>query len=350
MVPDLPLSDEPAASSPLQPPDPAVPTAHASDESPTNDSASQTPRRRGRAWIWVLVSALSLSMIIGACTWSMVLLGDKGGDGLSFGNGVAVITIDGPITGTGSAGSGSVTPEGFLDLLTKAEEDSSVKAIVLRVDSPGGTVAASEEIALYVKGATKPIVVSVGDVDASGAYMVSSQADRIIALPGSAVGSIGVIIEIANVNGLLDKLGVKFKTITAGEYKGVGSPYEALTSSETALIQSSVDEVYVQFIDIVAEGRHMKRSEVESLATGWAWNGTEAKKLGLVDEIGTYQDALDAAAKMGGIQGDYDIVKFEDPAIDNLLGTLLGIERRLGSLGAATSLGSGAGGSMALPR
>ena len=154
---------------------------------------------------------------------------------------------------------------------------------MLRVNSPGGTVAASEEISAYVKAAKKPVVVSVGDVDASGAYMVSSQADTIIALPGSAVGSIGVITEIPNVNGLLEKLGIEFVTITAGEYKGAGSPFEALTATETALIQTSVDEVYAQFIDIVAEGRDMERSEVESLATGWAWNGSEAKKLGLVD-------------------------------------------------------------------
>ena len=103
--------------------------------------------------------------------------------------------------------------------------------------------------------------------------MVSSQADKIIALPGSAVGSIGVITEIPNVNGLLEKLGIQFVTITAGEYKDAGSPFRALTATETALIQSSVDEVYGQFIDIVAEGRKMERSEVESLATGWAWNG-----------------------------------------------------------------------------
>jgi protease-4 len=179
--------------------------------------------------------------------------------------------------------------------------------------------------------------------------MVSSQADKIIALPGSAVGSIGVITEIPNINGLLEKLGIKFVTITAGKYKGAGSAYEALTATETALIQTSVDEVYGQFIDIVAEGRKMERSEVESLATGWAWNGSEAKRLGLVDELGTYQDALKAAAKLGGIKGDYTVVRYDEARFDTLLSTLLGIEDQLGGLNAAGKL-SGQGGGVSIPK
>ncbi len=297
----------------------------------------------------MLVIALSLAAIIGSCAWATWLLVGGEADGLVMGNGIAVIPIDGAIAGTGSAAGGIVTPEEFLDKLDQAEQDSGVKAIVLRVDSPGGTVAASEEIAAYVKAAEKPVVVSVGDVGASGAYMVSSQADRIIALPGSAVGSIGVITEIPNVNGLLEKLGIQFVTITAGEYKGAGSPFSALTATETALIQSSVDEVYGQFIDIVAEGRSMKRSEVESLATGWAWSGAQAKTLGLVDELGTYEDALKAAAKLGGITGDYQVVRYDEARFDTLLNTLLGIENQLGNLNAAGKL-SGKSGGVPIPK
>jgi protease-4 len=305
--------------------------------------AAEKPRKH-RAWIWVLVIALSLAAIIGSCGWSVWLIAGGQGDKVIRGNGIAVIPIDGAIAGSGSSAGGIVTPEAFLDKLNRAQDDSGVKAIVLRVNSPGGTVAASEEISAYVKAATKPVVVSVGDVDASGAYMVSSQADKIIALPGSAVGSIGVIIEIPNVNGLLDKLGIQFKTITAGEYKGAGSPYRSLTATETALVQGSVDEVYGQFVDIVAEGRGMKRSDVESLATGWAWNGVQAKKLGLVDEIGTYEDALKAAAKLGGIEGDYEEVRYDDANIDTILSTLLGIEKQLGALNAAGKLNGQVGG------
>jgi protease-4 len=311
--------------------------------------AAENPRKH-RAWIWVLVIALSLSAIIGSCGWVTWLLASRGqGDGLVMGNGIAVIPIDGAIAGSGSAAGGIITPEDFLDKLNQAEDDDDVKAIVLRVDSPGGTVAASEEISAYVKAAKKPVVVSVGDVGASGAYMVASQADKIISMPGSAVGSIGVITEIPNINGLLEKLGIQFVTITAGEYKGAGSPFSALTATETALVQESVDEVYAQFIDIVAEGRKMERSEVESLATGWAWNGAQAKKLGLVDELGTYEDALKAAAKLGGISGDYEVVRYDDTSFDTLLNTLLGIENQLGNLNAAGKLTGQAGG-VAVPR
>ena len=269
--------------------------------------------------------------VLGSCVWSVSLIGGGARAPITSGEAIAVIPIDGVIAGTGAAG--VITPEDFLDQLDQAEKDDHVKAIVLRVDSPGGTVAASEEISLYVKQAKKPVVVTVGDVGASGAYMVSSQADRIVALPGSAVGSIGVITDIPNVSGLLDKLGVQFTVVKAGKYKDTGSPYRALTSTETALIQGSVDQVYEQFIDIVAEGRKMPRSEVESLATGWAWNGEQAKELGLVDEIGTYRDALKVAAKLGGIKGDYETVTYGNQELEDLLGSVLNLRNQLAPLG-----------------
>jgi len=316
----------PAYADPASAPAPVTPGPQAAPPAP----------RRTRGWVWLLVGTICVALLIGVCAWSLSLFGGGGStSSLGLGNKVAVIPINAEIAGTGSASGMTVTPENFLDQLDQARDDSDVKAIVLRVDSPGGTVAASEEIALYVKAARKekPIVVSIGDVGASGAYMVASQADKIIALPGSAVGSIGVITEIPNVSGLMDKLGVQFVVITAGEYKDTGSPFRALTATETALIQGQVDDVYGQFIDIVAAGRHMERSEVESLATGWAWNGNEAKELGLVDQIGTYQDALDEAAKLGGIKGgDYDVVTYDTANIDTLLTSLLGIERQLQNL------------------
>jgi protease-4 len=242
------------------------------------------------------------------------------------------------IAGTGSAASGVITPQDFYDQLDKATKDPNVRAIVLRVDSPGGTVAASEEIATYVKQSTKPVVVTIGDVGASGAYMVSSQAKTIIANPGSAVGSIGVITEIPNVAGLLSKLGVKFTVIHAGKYKDAGSPYRSLTPTEQALIQGDVDEVYGQFIDIVAAGRHLPRSQVESMATGWAWNGDQAKKLGLIDELGTYADALKKAAELGGIKGSYQTVTYSGTKFQDILSSLIGLKRQLAPIDV---LGSG---------
>ena len=210
-----------------------------------------------------------------------------------------------------------------------------MKAIVLRIDSPGGTVAASEEISAFVKAAKKPVVVSIGDVGASGAYMIASQADEIWAMPGSSVGSIGVITEIPNVANLLDKVGIDFQTITAGRYKDAGSPFRSLTKEERALIKGEIDEAYGQFIDIVAEGRKMPRSKVESLATGWAWSGARAKELGLVDEIGTYRDAMDSAAELGGIKGDYGIVTYDDD-LNRVLEQLMSLRSSLGSLDALT--------------
>ena len=300
------------------------PTPGSNPEVSPAPPAVEPPVARNR-WAWPVALVVCVFVVVAGCGW-ITWLGSAG-TGVSLGEAVAVIPIDGVIAGSGSTG--VITPQAFRDKLNLALEDDTVKAIVLRVDSPGGTVAASEEISMYVKAADKPVVVSVGDVNASGAYMVSSQADKILALPGSAVGSIGVIMEIPNAAGLLDKLGVKFTVITAGEYKDAGSPYRALTASETALLQGSVDEVYLQFIDIVAEGRKMKRSEVESLATGWAWNGTEAKRLGLIDEIGTFDDALDAAAKLGGIKGDYDTIDYDEPQFEDLLGSVIGLSRQL---------------------
>ena len=284
-------------------------------------------------WIWAIVVLAIVLAVIGSCTWitSLAFKGTPSAN-VSSGAAIAVIPIDGVIAGTGNSVSGVITPQDFLDQLDKALKDNNVKAIVLRVDSPGGTVAASEEIATYVKKSSKPVVVTIGDVGASGAYMVSSQATAIYANPGSAVGSIGVITEIPNVAGLLSKLGVQFTVVHAGKYKDTGSPYRAMTSEEKALLQGQVDEVYGQFIDIVASGRHLPRSAVESMATGWAWNGSEAKKLGLIDEIGTYQDAMAKAAALGHISGPYETVTYSGTKLEDILNSISGLKQQLSPL------------------
>lgn len=314
-------------------------------------SAHEQQPRRSRAWLWWTLGILvAVALVVMSCVLPLVFIaGDTGGFNMNIGDAVAVIHVDGIIAGTGSSLDGYITPEYMDDLLSQAEDDDSVRAIVLRVDSPGGTVAASEEIATFVKECSKPVVVSVGDVGASGAYMISSQADEIWALPGSAVGSIGVISTIPNASELLDKIGVDFQVITAGKYKDAGSPYRPLTEQERAIIQGEVDEAYDQFIDIVAEGRSMERSKVASLATGLTWSGERAKELGLVDEIGTYRDALDAAADAGGIDGDYDIVTYEDE-FDEIFGSLIGIQGSLERISEALGGASALDGRAAVPR
>jgi protease-4 len=293
---------------------------------------------RGRAWVWWLAGIVVVLVIFGCMLSTIGSLVGGGKTLATSGDTIAVIPMDGAIAGTGVAPS-VITPDDFYSLLKRANDDDSVKAIVLRVNSPGGTVAASEEIASYVKAEKKPVVVSVGDEDASGAYMVSSQAKAIIANPGSAVGSIGVIMEIPNASGLLDKVGVQFKVIHAGVYKDAGSPYRALTATETAMLQGQVDQVYGQFIDIVASGRHLPRSEVASLATGWAWNGSEAKQLGLVDQIGTYKDALQKAKQLGSIQGEYNVDVYSESSLQGFLNSLSGAASSLQQMSATTQLG-----------
>lgn len=317
-----PVSTPGAAGAPYAPPSapaPYIPQAQA-----------DRPRR---GWIWAIVVLVLGLGVLGSCAWSVSLLGSgTKGSPVTSGDAIAVIPIDGVIAGTGSAG--VITPEDFLRTFEQAEKDDNVKAIVLRIDSPGGTVAASEEIASYVRDSDKPVVVTVGDVCASGAYMVASQATKVFALPGSAVGSIGVITDIPNVSGLLDKVGVKFTVVKAGKYKDAGSPYRALTKEEQALIQGSVDQVYDQFIELVADGRGLPRSDVESMATGWAWNGEDARDMGLIDATGTYRDAMAEAAKLGKIRGDYETVDYRKQDFEDVLDSLLGLSERLSPLGA----------------
>jgi len=254
---------------------------------------------------------------------------------LPTGENIALIHITGIIAGTGNEFDGVATPERVLSQLDQAIDDPTVHAILLRIDSPGGTVAASQEIAIEVARASeeKPVVVSVGDVAASGAYMIASQADEIVASPTSAIGSIGVITQIPNVAGLLDKLGIEFTVLTAGEYKDAGSAFRSLTPTETALIQTEVDVAYEEFIRVVAEGRDMEEDEVREMATGFAWSALLAKDMGLVDKLGTYNDAVDRAAELGGIVGEPGIVTYDHMQYDALFDLLLGVSSALDSIG-----------------
>ncbi len=294
--------------------------------------AGATPPGRSR-W-WIALAVFIALIVVGGCAALFVALARS--DAGVGGDAVALIHIDGVIAGTGSPVDGIVTPQRFLEQLERAEDDDSVRAILIRVDSPGGTVAASQECAMAVAAIGKPVVVSVGDICASGAYMIASQADEIVASPGSSVGSIGVIMEIPNVSGLLDKLGVEFTVLTEGEHKDVGSPYRSVTGTEAAMLQRQMRLVYERFITDVAKGRRMERQRVAELATGWVWLGTEAKDLGLVDRIGTYRDALERAAELGGIEGEPRVVEMEpEPSIANLLSALLEITARLRPLDAS---------------
>ncbi|MDY9922283.1 signal peptide peptidase SppA [Methanobacterium sp.] len=239
------------------------------------------------------------------------LLGNEGvTSSTSFGNTVAVIPVQGEIAYGESSilGSSIVTPQSVTEGIKQAEEDSSVSAIVLDVNSPGGSPVASEEIMNVVKNSSKPVVVWISDIGASGAYLVASPADKIVASPSSIVGSIGVILSLTDLSGLYQKIGVNQYAIKAGEYKDIGASYRNLTPEEAEMLQEMVDQDYEYFINQVAENRKLDVNYVRTIAEGKIYTGTQAKDLKLVDETGDREKAIESAARLGGIQGNYDVV------------------------------------------
>lgn len=217
---------------------------------------------------------------------------------------IALVRIEGPIFDSKDA----------VDEIKEWVRDKSVKAIVLRVDSPGGAVAPSQEIYSEVKkaAAKKKVVVSMGSVAASGGYYISAPATRIMANPGTLTGSIGVIMEIPNIEELMKKIGVKSEVIKSGKNKDIGSAFRTMKAEDKELLQGVLDNVHEQFIKAVAEGRKIKIEDVRGLADGRIFTGEQALRCGLIDEIGTLDDATRTAAKMVGISDEPDVVTRKD--------------------------------------
>jgi protease-4 len=226
---------------------------------------------------------------------------------------VAIIEVSGPIVSGRSplfsnepiAASGDLIP-----LIQQAALASDVRTILLQVNSPGGGVVASDEIYQTLEDVSIPIVVLMEDVAASGGYYISMAADQIIANPNTLTGSIGVISTFPEAEELLEKVGLRFTTITSGEVKDFGSPYRSMTAEEQEYWQSVVDEIYQGFIDIVVAGRDLPESEVLELADGRVYTGRRALELGMVDELGYMPDAIAAAAELGGISGEPRVIRF----------------------------------------
>lgn len=218
------------------------------------------------------------------------------------GNRVAVAYLQGPIAeGRPSMSTtGTITPRLVARYLEKLEADSSVKAVVLRIDSPGGSVAASQAIAGMIEKFSKPVVVSMGDIAASGGYYISAPADRILAMPGTMTGSIGVIMSIMDLHGLYDKLGIKDQVIKSGRHKDMYQ--RTLTPEERELVQRLSDAAYEQFVTYVATHRGLTIERVRELATGELFLGSQAVELGLVDAVGDLDDAVAAAAELAGVE------------------------------------------------
>ena len=234
--------------------------------------------------------------------------------GASFSkNKVAVLELTGVMTSSQDVGSRAMSARKVIAQLEKYCEDDSVKAIVLRLDTPGGTVVAAQEIHGELMrlraGSGKKIVVSMGDLAASGGYYVACAADRVFASPGTLTGSIGVIMQFPNYQGLFGKIGLGTNTIKSGEFKDVGNGAREMSDRDRKLLQGLVDDVYSQFVEAVAAGRRMTPEQVGPLADGRVFSGRQAKQLGLVDELGDLDAAIAAAGKLAGIEGTPEVIR-----------------------------------------
>jgi protease-4 len=218
----------------------------------------------------------------------------------AFGDKIAIVEIRGVITQSSE----------IIEEIHQYLEDDAVKAIILRIDSPGGGVGPSQEIyreVMKIKS-RKKVVTSMGSVAASGGYYVACASDLIVANPGTITGSIGVLMEFTNIEELFKKIGIKGVVVKSGELKDMGSPFREMTPEERRVIQAVIDNVHQQFIQAVADGRKLDRSKVAQIADGRILTGEQAKQLGLVDQIGNLEDAIDTTAKLVGIVGKPNIL------------------------------------------
>lgn len=247
----------------------------------------------------------------------LLILRSIGGGSTSIGQKVAVIDIRGIITRS----------DATIKLLHTYRDDQSIKAIIVRIDSPGGSVAPVQEIYSELKKIEKPIVASMGGSAASGGYYIACAADTIVANPGTLTGSIGVIMQFTQLKGLYDKVGLGHKVIKSGDFKDTGSPFRELTEQERAVLQSTVDDVYNQFVDTIFEARGdlLTRDEVVELADGRIFSGKQALDSKLLDQLGNLPDAIEIAAKMADIEGKPKVVRKEKKT--SLFEQLVGIEQ-----------------------
>jgi protease-4 len=253
---------------------------------------------RGRVALIALGAGVGVLVLFVFTVWLILAVSD---DGLPGGAKVAVVEVEGVI---GVAADRGLDTESIIRTLGEYRDDPAVRAVVLRIDSPGGVVAPTQEIFTAVRRlreAKKPVVASLGSVAASGGYYVAVSADRIFASPGTLTGSIGVVMQLANVEGLLKKVGVEYVVVKAGAYKDVGNFARAMTPEERRILQSLLDDVYDQFISAVAEGRGLDPQAVRAFAEGRIYSGRQAHGLKMVDDLGGLEDAIEAAAKMAGL-------------------------------------------------
>jgi len=256
-----------------------------------------------------------LALVVGAVLALLAVSVWRGGSALPGGDRIGVVELRGFIA----------DPRPTVQALRDLAEDDGIKAVVFRVESPGGVVAPSQEIHDQVRRTAekKPVVVSMGALAASGGYYVSAPATRILANPGTATGSIGVLIQFKEVHALFDKLGLRAQTLKSGPMKDAGSPFREMSEAEQAVFQGLIDDLFDQFVTAVAEGRKLEPASVRDLADGRVYSGRQALHLGLVDQLGGFWDAVGVAAELGGIEGKPDL-DYRRRRPKGLLGWILG--------------------------
>lgn len=237
-------------------------------------------------------------------------------DGTPIGQKVAVIDIRGIISRS----------DATIKLIHTYRDDPSIKAVVVRIDSPGGSVAPVQEVYSELKKLEKPVVASMGGAAASGGYYIACAANTIVANPGTLTGSIGVIMQFTRMKGLYDKVGLEHQVIKSGEFKDTGSPFRQMSEAEQAVLQSTVDDVYNQFVDTIfaARGDQLTRPEILELADGRIFSGRQAFDAKLLDKLGNLPEAIELAAELANIEGKPKVVRKEKRA--SLLEKLLGLE------------------------
>ncbi len=274
---------------------------------------SRPPRPCRPAWLPWAAGGCGGCLVLAILFFAFTVIagfGARSSPSLPVGEKVGLIYVEGPIVGGRGATSLFGISSGadvIVRQLDRARRDRSIKAVVLRINSPGGSAAASQEIyqeVMKLRKARKPVVASMGDVAASGGYYVAAAADKIMANGSTMTGSIGVIMEFLNLQGLYEKVGLGTVTLKSGRFKDIGSATRPLTEDERQLLQAMIDDVYDQFVsDIVAGRKVLSREDVRRLADGRIFTGRQAKKLKLVDELGNLQDAIALAGKMAGMTG-----------------------------------------------
>ncbi|HKZ22436.1 MAG TPA: signal peptide peptidase SppA [candidate division Zixibacteria bacterium] len=253
----------------------------------------------------ILASIITASFILFIGVIFLALVGalyDDNNVALDFGEKIAIIDVHGVISSSANV----------IRQLKKFGDDSSIPALIIHIDSPGGGVAASQEIyeeIRKVREKGKTVVASMSSLGASGGYYIACAADTIVANPGTITGSIGVIFEIPIIEELLKKVGIRFEVIKSGEMKDAGSFARSITPKEREYLQQVINDTYDQFVEVVVKERDLSHSQVYKLADGRVFTGRQAQKLKLIDELGDLEDAIEIAAKMAGIKGKPRTIK-----------------------------------------